>query len=486
MADKSEEEYLNDLLKDLMESTEFSDAADGSDIDDTTEQTDDNKDIDDLLNEALMEDDQKDNITEPEITPIISENNNEFKDLVLEDVMEENDAAGEVSEETASEIVDEFGSDFFSDLQGIISSDSTENTKVDENAFRKSIVEEEKNQSAQQEDLSDILALDDGMSVDDIPDEHTDDKLTQEELDKISDITNEESDINADFETVDKTAKRAKKKRAKREKKKREPKPKKEKAVSEEKSKSKKSFKEFITLFDDEDEPAKSSEDNQELINELYDNGEHEGEVKETKPKKEKKAKTPKPKKNKAPRKVKKEKPDKANTEPVEKVYIGKGGVAIITVLVLVFLVGGYFGVRFLNYKLTINTAKNYYNICNYSMAYDELSGIDIMAQDEYFYEQVRILMIVNQGNDSYRNYIELGMETEAIDALINAVGRKQLVEEMAEKYNVTDRVNVVYQQLLTTLDKYGIDEAEALDLYRMDDYQDYYNAIDRLGGLTQ
>lgn len=535
MADKSEEEYLNDLLKELLESTDDSGENSESNSDNTienmtaeneaddvkagefmseesededmamlsrmlsddsnlpdeeseeTDLSDVNMDlsIDDLLNEALVENNQE----EPEITPIFSENNNEFQDLVLDDSVPET-AASEVSEETASEIVDEFGSDFFSDLQGLISSGSSESTKVDENAFRQSIMEEETKQATAKEDFSDLFSLDEGMTIDDIPDEHEDEKLTEEELSKISGLTSEndaESDANeeqTDKRSKKKREKKEKKRREKKEKKAREPKvPKKEKKSSADKPKEKKSFKEFISLFDDEDSDNSDSkaDNNQELINELYNDKEIE-EAKEKKPKKAKKVKAPKEKKKKAP-KVKKE--PEAN-EPVEKVYLGKAGVAIITVLVLVFLVGGYFGVSYLNYRLTINTAKNYYNIRNYTMAYEELAGIDIKARDEYFYEQVRLLMIVNQGNDSYNNYMKLDMEAEAVDALINAVGRKQLIEEQAEKYNVTDKVNVVYQQLLETLDKYGIDEARALDLYRMTDYEAYYAELARLGGVTQ
>lgn len=525
MADNSEEEYLNNLLKELLESSEDSEKTEDSDSDNTIEnKTAENSEdedmailsrmlmddsnlsdeeseepdlsdvdmdlsIDDLLNEALVENNQEESNDEPEITPIFSESDNSFKDLVLDDSVDKN-AASEVSESTASEIVDEFGSDFFSDLQGLISS-GNESTKVDENAFRQSIIEEETKQTSDNNDFSDLFALEEGMSIDDIPDENTEAKLTEEELDKILGISDDNS---AETGTVEeKSGKKAKKQREKKEKKKREKKPKKQrepkapkesKKASSDKPKEKKSFKEFISLFDDEDsdDSAKKPDENQALINELYNDKEPQEETKEKKPKKAKKVKPPKEKKKKTP-KVKKA-PE--TQEPVEKVYLDKVGVAIITVLVLVFLVGGYFGVSYLNYRLTINTAKNYYNICNYTMAYEQLSGIDIKARDEYFYEQVRLLMIVNQGNDSYNNYMELDMETEAIDALINAVGRKQLIEEQAEKYNVTDKVNVVYLQLLETLDKYGIDEARALDLYRMTNYEAYYAELSKYGGLTQ
>lgn len=482
MADKSEEEYLNDLLKELMENTDDFEETDDSDSNNTIEQNNN-----DETGAAFSEESN-----DPEITPIISESNNEFQDLVLEDSADDIQPTDETSDNNESEIIDEFGSVFFSDLQGIISSENTENTKVDEKAFRKSIIDEETNQVSHKEDFSDIFSMDEGMSIDDIPDEHTEDKLTDEELSKISGLMNETDDSDGNTDDISgKSKKRDKKKlkkRDKRDKKRKVKTPKQKKNDSESKSKSKKTFKEFITMFDDEDEDeaAKSADDNQKLINELYNDSDAEAEPKKKKPKKEKKIKVSKDKKKKVPKKAKKVKQDVINTAPVEKIYLGKTGVAVITVLVLIFLVGGYFGVRFLNYKLTINTAKNYYNICNYSMAYDELSGIDIMSRDEYFYEQVRIVMIVNQGNDSYSNYMELDMETEALDSLISAVGRKHLIEEQAEKYNVTDRVNVVYQQLLTTLEDYGIDEAKALDLYRMNDYKAYYEELDKLGGLTQ
>ena len=227
MADNSEEEYLNNLLKELLESSEDSEKTEDSDSDNTIEnKTAENSEdedmailsrmlmddsnlsdeeseepdlsdvdmdlsIDDLLNEALVENNQEESNDEPEITPIFSESDNSFKDLVLDDSVDKN-AASEVSESTASEIVDEFGSDFFSDLQGLISS-GNESTKVDENAFRQSIIEEETKQTSDNNDFSDLFALEEGMSIDDIPDENTEAKLTEEELDKILGISDDNS-----------------------------------------------------------------------------------------------------------------------------------------------------------------------------------------------------------------------------------------------------------------------------------------------------
>ena len=65
----------------------------------------------------------------------------------------------------------------------------------------------------------------------------------------------------------------------------------------------------------------------------------------------------------------------------------------------------------------------------NYDLAYDKLSGIDIMKKDSKHYNGVRTVMIVYQGYTSYNNYVEIDREAEALDALINAVGRKQQAE---------------------------------------------------------
>ncbi|MGN0375846.1 MAG: hypothetical protein ACI4EN_10150 [Butyrivibrio sp.] len=483
MADNSEEEYLDSLLKNMMnENNDFL-------SENVRNDEDEDEDIA-VLSKMLLADNNI--MPEEEDSTDISEtgeNNGESEDVLSIDDLLNEAAASETEPEINPIFAD---NDFFSDLQEIVDSTTKSDTVVDEKEFMKSILESENQEnSSSDSELSDLFALDEGMTIDDIPDENTGDKLTDEELNKISDISSKQpQDVVPEEVAEDKPHKSQKSKKAARPKKQKEPKePKPPKPPKEPKPKF--NFKEFFSKFSDEEDESKSSEsdDNQKLIDELYGDKESldKEDVQENSPKKSKKSKKTKPPKEKKKKPVKA--PKEKNTgdkPPAERVSIGSGGAVIILLMVIVFLFGGFFGVKYLNYRLTINSAKNYYSMCNYSLAYEKLSGMDIKSGDQYFYEQLRTVMIVYQGYESYNNYIELGMEAEAVNALINAVGRKQLIEDKAAKYAVTDRVNVVYEQILSILSYYGIDESKALDLYRMTDYEEYNDIIKGFGGVTE
>lgn len=456
--------------------------------------------LDDLLSEATNND--TGNIEIPaglfsetasgESAPSVEENNesDEYDPFGGENLFDE-DITGGLVNDSLDSMSDELSmkdSDFdiFADFAEIDIDSNKKNSAVNEEAVKEAVYNPPVDNSVDFEDdfqkeLADILSLDDGMSLDDIPDVNLGDSLSQDELNKISEISEEH--VEETSASQDEEVEEEKPKKKKKEKKPKKEKVKKEKAKKEKAPKDKKkfSFKEFFSKFNDEDEDsAKATDSNQELIDKLYKDkdsldDEDPNSGKSSK-KKEKKKKEKKPKKTKAP------KPKKEKVEtPDEKIQIGNIGVAIIAVLILVFLFGGFFGVQFIHYKLTIREAKNYFEVGNYDMAYDQISGIDIKSGDEEFYNQVRIVMIVYQGFESYNNYIELDNEVAAIDALINAVGRKQHIENQVIKYGVEDEVNKIYNQILNILEYYDVSENYAIELYRMEDYEDYYEILEEL-----
>ena len=492
--------------------------------------------IEDSLEEPLEEKSE-----EPEITPIISDDVNPFAEFGFDEEVAFTDLESLMNVELANisedsvenssvvseETVEEPEEDFFGDFDGISSAFSDENTAVNEDELRQAMLEGDvrmTQDNSLEKELADILALDDGMSISDIPDEQPDSMLTEEEKLKIQGIEMS-SETEEGKEKKSKKAKKAKKepkpkkeKKSKKDKKaekandsgkteqtetvdnietvEKAEKPKKkensakkektEKPAKPAKEKTKFSFKEFFAKFNDEDEEDKTkvqADNNQKLIDELYkgkdslDDTDLDAEDGK-KGKKEKKKKTPKPKKEKEP-KVK---------DPAlqEKIQIGKFGGFIIVLLIIVFLFGGFFGVRFINYQLTINSSKKYFEMGNYDLAYDKLSGIDVMKKDSKLYNGIRTVMIVYQGYTSYNNYVEIDREAEALDALINAVGRKQQVESDAILYDVTKEVNIAYEQIMTILAFYGIDEQMALDLYMMTDYAEYYEILHSYEGVAK
>ena len=524
--DSSEDDDMAMLSRMLLEDNDIAfddDSVDGEDLSNNNPPPIEHSDmesffsLDDLLDLATNNEtgavSASEDEEEPEITPIMSEDFPNLSEPVddADEAVQEELAAEELSKEgiedegatdleallnseleAMSESSDgEAEDDFFGDFDEIGAMFSNENTMVNEEALRRAMIESDEpmvHDSELEKELADILSLDEGMSLSDIPDEQQGNALTEEEKQKIQAI-----DTTSEQEALEEPVKKGKSLFSKKAKKEKQPKEKKEKAAKAKKAdsakpqkeKSKFSFKEFFSKFNDEEEEVQSADNNQKLIDDLYKNKkslddedfDEEGNGKKGKKgKKEKKPKTPKPKKEKKPK----------NVLPDEKVQVGKLGVAIITLLFILFLFGGFFGVRFINYQLTINSAKKYFEMGNYDLAYDNVSGLDIMSKDDKLYNKIRTVMIVYQGYISYNNYIELDREAEALDALINAVGRKQQAESDTLLYQVSDEVDAVYEQILSILEFYEIDEQMALDMYMMTNYEEYMELLHSYEGVAR
>ena len=524
--DSSEDDDMAMLSRMLLEDNDIAfddDSVDGEDLSNNNPPPIEHSDmesffsLDDLLDLATNNEtgavSASEDEEEPEITPIMSEDFPNLSEPVddADEAVQEELAAEELSKEgiedegatdleallnseleAMSESSDgEAEDDFFGDFDEIGAMFSNENTMVNEEALRRAMIESDEpmvHDSELEKELADILSLDEGMSLSDIPDEQQGNALTEEEKQKIQAI-----DTTSEQEALEEPVKKGKSLFSKKAKKEKQPKEKKEKAAKAKKAdsakpqkeKSKFSFKEFFSKFNDEEEEVQSADNNQKLIDDLYknkkslddENFDEEGNGKKGKKgKKEKKPKTPKPKKEKKPK----------NVLPDEKVQVGKLGVAIITLLFILFLFGGFFGVRFINYQLTINSAKKYFEMGNYDLAYDNVSGLDIMSKDDKLYNKIRTVMIVYQGYISYNNYIELDREAEALDALINAVGRKQQAESDTLLYQVSDEVDAVYEQILSILEFYEIDEQMALDMYMMTNYEEYMELLHSYEGVAR
>ncbi len=431
----------------------------------TEDDFDDNISLDDLLSQA------QDDI-----------NNEEPESLDFHYEDEDNHSISELGDD----------SELFNNLQELIDSDSpdeqTSDTQLDEPVLEEQAPDnklpDEPLDSVPQntDELSDILALDDGVSFDDIPSESAEPPLSEADMNKVAQM-NEAADVEKDSDNKEEAEKVTDKKDKKIKKKK-------EKTPKEPKKKKKFSIKDFFMKFSDEEEPEEvaletlQADANQQLINELYGDENSldrvepgEDPAKTKKVKKEKKPKTPKEKK---PKKVKAPK-EKKPGNPSDNQKIGFGSIfkALIFVAIMVVIVkigGGY-----VHYKLTVKSAKDYYLAGQYTQAYDEIAGVDIKSKDKDFYNELRLIMTVRQGIDSYNNYMQLGMKPEALDALIRAAARRNSYAEEIDSYGITDKVTAVYNNILTLLEQHGITEQDALDYNSMTNYDEYYELLNGL-----
>ena len=250
MAKTDEEEYLDSLLKSMSmdESDNTTKKVNDTDIKNSSEELDNF--------DTLSLDENNNNKEKSKETGSTEDNKPEQEDLdsrVLNEMLL-NDSKSIPDEahteddniDKADDNVNETGKDF--------SKDNTDETSVED------MLKTVQNNSYEQnnDELGDILALDDGMTVDDVPDDISEESvLTDEENRKVQDISSN-STIENDKPVV-------KKEKKKKEKKKKE---KPEKPDNTDKNGNKKfSIKNFFIKFDDEDDAAVNIEadNNQKL-----------------------------------------------------------------------------------------------------------------------------------------------------------------------------------------------------------------------------
>ncbi len=502
MANTDEEEYLDSLLKSMSmdESDNTTEKVNDTDIKnssgeldnfdtlsfDENNQNNDNKE--DSGEAAPIED----NDTESEDMDsrilnemLLNDSNSipEVEDNIENDsINEADDSTSEPVQDSSDDIMDETSiDDMLKALQNNTydsDDDSSERHDADLEPEAQTVSEQGNKSGIQDNDeLADILALDDGMTVDDIPDDISDDSiLTDEENRKVQDISSED--------TVEAEKPAIKKEKVKKDKKKKE---KSEKSDNTDKKEKKKfSIKNFFMKFDDEEDAVVNIEadNNQKLIDKFYgdkksldDADVEEDNSKKKKPKKEKKVKEKKPKKEKKEKKI-------FSKDDMQKVPFSR--ILVIILLSAIICVGVVVSSKIVNYKININNANELYLSGNYSQAYEVLNGMDIKDKDKDFYEQARIMANLYQGISSYDNYITIGDTTSALISLINAVSRKAALGDDILKYDLTDKVDNVYSKILSILNGYGINEETALDLGAIDNYSELQKKVSSYGGTVK
>ncbi|MCR4650891.1 MAG: hypothetical protein K5662_03960 [Lachnospiraceae bacterium] len=123
---------------------------------------------------------------------------------------------------------------------------------------------------------------------------------------------------------------------------------------------------------------------------------------------------------------------------------------------------------------LAVNTLTNYNNLRDarwaydnqdYKTAYEDLYGLELKESDQEIYDRSFIIMSVQRKWDSYNNYSKLGMDEQALSALIEAVGNYPVIRERAEALGVEAQTDYIYSRITDALGGYGINENDAKEI---------------------
>lgn len=177
-------------------------------------------------------------------------------------------------------------------------------------------------------------------------------------------------------------------------------------------------------------------------------------------------------------KKKKKEKKEKAaaadilETEPAKPAKkISKKNVAVIAGLCLTFtamivvlcsIVPGFFDKR---------EARDAYYQLDYAKSYELLYGKKLDNSDTIIYNKSKIIVEMNRKLEAYHNYLAIGEDVRALDALMAGIQKYPDILLEAEEYYVTQEVDAIYETMLNILnDKYDISESMAKVIIDYDD----------------
>lgn len=177
-----------------------------------------------------------------------------------------------------------------------------------------------------------------------------------------------------------------------------------------------------------------------------------------------------KPKKEKTPR----EKPsvDSRNRITFKKLIpIVLMGVSLLLIIMLFVNLGSDF--------IGKNQARKAYYEEDYETCYQELYGRNLNETEQVMFGKSESILRIRLWMREYELFVNEGSEMEALDVLIQAANDYAVLYDYASQWNAADEVSGIYGQMLAILrDKYGLTEAQALEIAAQPDDVEYTRLI--------
>lgn len=230
----------------------------------------------------------------------------------------------------------------------------------------------------------------------------------------------------------------------------------------------------------DIEEQKKKKEEKQAAAAVKKENAKKEKEVKAAEKKKAKDAKAAK-----KAAKPKKEKKPKPEPKPGDILKIKPKSIMLFITLVASVIVLISLLNTTVSYTTAISKAKTNLENGDYSKVYESLSGMKLNKSDETLYRQATLITYVTRQYESYQNYMEMDMKTEAINALVKGLARYDTYYNEANSLGVGNQMKEARAQIIQTFnDTFKISESEAVSLVAMSDnnFTQYYRKIEAYG----
>ena len=234
---------------------------------------------------------------------------------------------------------------------------------------------------------------------------------------------------------------------------------------------------------------ASLTDENKRVLNELAEEEVDKKNKKKAKEKKPKPKKEKKPKAKKAAKPPKLKKPESVQDDGPPEKRIPFKRIAVIAMFAITMGILLLLPAMLLPDFITVQDAVSAYKEGDYARTYKELYGRKNLNEEaQKAYNNASCILKMQNYYDSYKLYKSSGMEVEALNALIKGVvNYKTILDEAAatNDASVQSHVSVSYGDIVSTLNsEYNISEAEAKELFEIEDRILYTYNLQKLLGL--
>ena len=193
----------------------------------------------------------------------------------------------------------------------------------------------------------------------------------------------------------------------------------------------------------------------------------------------------------KAEKKAKKMEEAKLLLEEMERTRINRAGASIVFIFFGMIAVLVVMGTSIFSYSLSIKNAEYEFNRDEYTLAYNEIFGLEIKDEDIVLYDRIMTVMYVQKQLNSYYNYYGMGDNPKALDSLLKGLQRYEKYIELAVELDVDSDLDSVRKDILQEISSvFMISEQQAMEIIQSDSQVEYsqkvYDAVERLEGLEE
>ncbi|MGN1084099.1 MAG: hypothetical protein ACI4QX_03800, partial [Lachnospiraceae bacterium] len=168
----------------------------------------------------------------------------------------------------------------------------------------------------------------------------------------------------------------------------------------------------------------------------------------------------------KAEKKARKLEEAKLLLEEMDNTRINRAGASIVFIFFAMIAVVIVVGTSIFSYSLSIRNAEYEFNRDEYTLAYNEIFGLEIKDEDIVLYDRIMTVMYVQKQLNSYYNYYEMKDYPKALDSLLKGLQRYEKYIELAVELDIESDLDSVRNEILTEIDaSFSLSEQEAMEI---------------------